>query len=176
MGVVIGGLRFRTVGFLLVVVATTFAVSTSAAATVIRDVRGSPYRIGSDVLVFSLNGRWLAALETGGFGGRRRLWVMSVNTTTGGLERVRGAPYVVGTLASSAAFSPDGRLLVVGSSSGAIFVFSINSRTGALHQVGHWSDPMGPVDSVAFSARGGLLAAEDEGRKRAFDSGVSLLT
>jgi WD40 repeat protein len=183
----------RRIGLLLaVMLATTLGVVGSASAR-IHELRGSPYRIGPDALAFSPNGRWLAALDTEGVG-PRWLWMMSVNTTTGRLQRVRGAPFVIGPPPAltynfyplSMAFSPDGRLLAVSMNSdnlrsglpsaGPIDVFSVNNRTGVLHLISRKQDPNGNAEDIAFSPRGGLLAADDAGTKASPVSGVSLFT
>src|SRR5690348_1028960 len=92
IGVAIGEPKMRRIGlFLAVLVATMVGVVSSAAAG-IREL-GRPYRIGSNVLVFSPNGRWLATLDTLADGDPWPLQVMSVNTTTGRLHPARGAPF-----------------------------------------------------------------------------------
>ena len=164
MVLVIGALRIRrTAAALVALVAAMLGVVASTAAGV-RELRGSPYRIGSGFLVFSPNGRLLVTLDTFAGPDPRPVWVMSVNTVTGALHTVRGAPFALGSIPMSAAFSPDGHLLAVNTFSGQIVVFSVNRRTGTLHQASHWSDPHGRADQVAFSPRGGLLAAQDEGK------------
>ena len=179
-----GNRKMRRIGSLLaMVIVATLGVVTPAAG--IRELPGSPYRIGSSGLVFSPDGRWLVTLDSSADGDATPLWVMSVNTKTGELHRARGAPLGVGGIPQSAAFSRDGRMLAVSTipagccshagASGPIVVFSVNSRTGALHQVSSWSDPIALVDTVAFSPRGGLLAAEDDGSRTA-NAGVTLLT
>ncbi|MGN6871863.1 MAG: beta-propeller fold lactonase family protein [Solirubrobacteraceae bacterium] len=173
----------RRIGLFLAVLVATMVGAVSSAAAGIREL-GRPYRIGSNVLVFSPNGRWLATLDTAADGDPRPLRVMSVNATTGGLHRARGAPFAVGSAldfgGQSVAFSPDSRLLVVSaftpSAGSAILVFSVNRRTGAWHPVSRWVDPNGPVASIAFSPRGGLLAAADGGGIRDVPGGISLLT
>ncbi len=164
----------RTGVVLVAVIAAMLGVVASTAAGV-RELRGSPYRIGSGFLVFSPNGRWLVTLDSFAGPDPRPLWVMAVNSKTGALRRVRGAPFALGSIPLSAAFSPDGHLLAVNTFSGQIVVFSVNRRTGTLHRESRWSDPHGRADSIAFSPRGGLLAAQDEGSKTV-EAGVTLLT
>jgi 6-phosphogluconolactonase (cycloisomerase 2 family) len=167
--------KMRRIALLLAVgVATTLGVVASATAEIRK--LGSAYRIGGDFLVFSPNGRWLATLDASSGPDRRPLWVMSVNPRTGALRRVSRAPFAVGSIPAAAAFSPDSHLLAISYALlPSIQVFSVNSRTGTLRPVARWSDPMGPVNSLAFSPRGGLLAAEDAGTKTV-NAGVSLLT
>jgi WD40 repeat protein len=149
-----------------VVVCVVGAASAWAAPLVLTRV-GSFGTGGGDAsaVAFSPTGRLLAAPNYNVAGPLGTLSVFSVGST-GTLMPVPGSPPLsMGGLASSVAFSPDGRLLVT--ADGTLSVFAVGSG-GQLTRV-----PGSPVlgDSAAFSPGGGLLAVTGGGGVDVFSVG-----
>ena len=108
-------------------------------------------------VAFSPDGRLLAAAGVTGRGGPTYVW----NTATGKLAATLRDPNGQGV--NVVAFSPNGKLLVTGDSSGWVSEFDVAAdvvSTGASIGLGP-PGQRGPINAVAFSRDGALLAAAD---------------